>query len=153
MSIASQVFQLSALSQNDPGVADGSTIVCNVTNINNGSLRSGSFPLNSDILLPIPPNGVKPAPATPTWFLIPTGEIADTSYELQISCPTDPNYPAVNITLNASDVQQWANPINGPSVNQIYQEGEYGIFGFAQSGPNGLIYTITAGVLYPVLQA
>ncbi|VXA95464.1 conserved hypothetical protein [Flavobacterium sp. 9AF] len=145
------VFQLSALSQNDLGATDGSKIFCTITKVTNGTLRAGSFPVNEEVHLPTPPgqNGSGP---TPTWFLIPDEAISETSFELQINCPTDSNYPITKITVNASDVQQWAKIPYNDRDNQIYQEGENGIFGFAQEGPNGLIYTITAGVLNPQLQ-
>jgi|GEM_PF-2864287 len=147
------VFQLSVLSQNDNGAADGSKIFCKITNITNGSLRSGSLPLNEGVALPIPPKeGVK-APATPTWFLVPNSNISDTSFELEIYCSTDTSYPTTSITVKASDVEKWgAIPYNDRD-NQIYQKGDYGIFGFAQIGKHGLIYTVTAGVLNPKLQA
>jgi hypothetical protein len=145
------VFQLSALSQNDPGVADGNKLFCNVTSITGGTLRSGSFPINRAVALPIPPgqNGSGP---TPTWFIVPDNTIQETAFNIEVSCPTDSNYPATKITVKASDVQKWAAIPYNERDNQIYQEGEYGIFGFAQEGPNGLIYTVTAGVLNPQLQ-
>jgi len=145
------IFQLSVLSQNDSGAADGNKIFCEITNITNGSLRSGSFPLKEGITLPIPP-GNNPAPTTPTWFLVPDANILDTSFDVKIYCPTDAKYPTTNITVKASDVEKWgAIPYNDRD-NQIYQKGDYGIFGFAQEGPNGPVYTITAGVLHPQLQ-
>jgi len=146
-------FQLSVLSQNDSGAADGSNIFCKITKITNGSLRPGSFPLKEAVALPIPPGENNPAPATPTWFLVPDTNISDTSFEVEIYCPTDSNYPTTNITVKASDVEKWgAIPYNDRD-NQIYQKGDYGVFGFAQEGKKGLIYTITAGVLNPKLQA
>jgi hypothetical protein len=146
-----KVFQLSALSQNDAGAADGNTILCEITKITNGTLRTGSFPINKEVPLPTPPgqNGSGP---TPTWFLQPDGAISEASFELQISCPTDKNYPTTSITVKASDVEKWAAISYNDRDNQIYKNGEYGIFGFAQEGPNGLIYTVTAGVLKPQLQ-
>lgn len=151
--MSNQTFQLSVLSQNDSGAADGAVLVCEVLKINNGTLSSGSFPINSTVNLPIPPNNEAPAPATPTWFLIPSGNISNTSFEIQISCPTDPSYPTTQITINASDVEKWGSIPYDDRDNQIYSKGEYGIFGFAQIGPNGLIYTVTAGVLNPQLIA
>lgn len=147
-----KVFQLSALSQNDNGAADGSQLFCTITQVNGGSLRNGSSPINSEVHLPIPP-GQNSSVATPTWFLIPDGNIEDTSYKLEISCPSDSNYPSTSIVVKASDVQKWALIPYDERDNQIYQNGEYGIFGFAQEGPDGLIYTVTAGVLNPQLQA
>ncbi|NHN27864.1 hypothetical protein FIA58_019475 [Flavobacterium jejuense] len=146
-----KVFQLSALSQNDNGAADGSKIFCEITKITNGSLRTGSFPINKEVHLTTPPGQDGSGP-TPTWFLIPDNDISNTSFELQISCPSDSNYPTTSITVKASDVQIWAAIPYNDRDNQIYQGGEYGVFGFAQEGPNGLIYTVTAGVLNPQLQ-
>ena len=145
------VFQLSALSQNDNGAADGSKVFCKITKITNGSLRMGSFPINKEVHLTTPPgqNGSGP---TPTWFLVPDHHILDTSFELEISCPSDDNYPKTSIAITAAAVQKWASIPYNDRDNQIYQEGKYGIFGFAQEGPSGLIYTVTAGVLNPQLE-
>lgn len=143
-------FQLSALSQNDPGAADGSKLYCEVTSISNGTLRTGSFPINEEVKLPIPPGEGKVAPATPTWFL-ETKEGKDASFEITISCPTDNNYPKTTIVVKESDVIGWDTQPFDERVNQIYQKGEYGIIGFAQKGPEGYIYTITAGILNPRL--
>jgi len=142
------VFQLSALSQNDAGAADGSQLFCEVTKITNGNVRTGSFSINEMIALPTPPgqNGFGP---TPTWFLVPDDNILDTSFTLEISCPSDSNYPTTKITVKASDVQKWAAIPYNERNNQVYQGGKYGIFGFAQEGADGLIYTVTAGVLNP----
>jgi len=144
------VFQLSALSQNDAGAANGSQLFCEVTKITNGTLRTGSFSINEMVALPTPPGQDGSGP-TPTWFLVPDDSILDTSFELEILCPSDNDYPKTAITVKASDVQQWASKPYNDRDNQIYQEGKYGIFGFAQEGPNGLIYTVTAGVLNPQL--
>lgn len=148
---ASKVFQLSALSQNDAEAADGSKIFCEVTKITNGSLRTGSFPINEDVHLTTPP-GQNASGPTPTWYLVPDSDISKTSFDLEISCPSNLSYPKTKITIKGSDVQEWAAIPYDERDNQIYQEGEYGVFGFAQEGPNGLIYTVTAGVLNPQLQ-
>ena len=145
------VFQLSALSQNDAGAADGSQLFCEVTKITNGSLRTGSFSINEMVALPVPPGQSGSGP-TPTWFLVPDDKTLDTSFYLKISCPSDSGYPITNITVKASDVQKGAAIPYNERDNQIYQGGKYGIFGFAQDGPDGLIYTVTAGVLNPQLQ-
>ncbi|WP_130734131.1 hypothetical protein [Flavobacterium sp. J27] len=149
--ITTNVFQLSAVSQNDVEAADGSKIFCTLAKITNGTLRTGSFPINEAVHLPTPP-GQNSSGDTPSWFLIPENNILETSFELEINCPSDSNYPVTKITVKASDVQKWANIPYNERENQIYQEGKNGIFGFAQEGPNGLIYTITAGVLNPQLQ-
>ncbi|TYP99444.1 hypothetical protein C7447_10140 [Tenacibaculum adriaticum] len=147
MSKNKNTFQLSALSQNDPGAADGNKLVCEVTA--NGPLRKGSSPVNKPVKLPIPPSESKKI-ETPTWYLETTkGENA--SFEIKISGPTGSKYPSKSIKVKQSDVQEWASVPFNDRENQIYQEGEYGIFGFAQEGPDGSIYTITAGVLNPRL--
>ena len=146
------VFELNVRSQNDNGAADGNKLFCKITNISNGSLRSGSFPINEEVHLTIPPVQTKSNPIPPVWFLIPNDNILDTEYTLEISCPTDTSYPTKNITIKASDVEKWGAVPYNKRDNQIYQKGDYGIFGFAQEGPKGLIYTVTAGVLNPRLQ-
>ncbi len=143
--MSNNVFQLSALSQNDAGAADGSKLYCKIIGVCNGSLRKGSFSINEDVQLPIPPVVGKQAPATPTWFLIPENGL-EGSFTIEIFCPTDSSYPSKIITVSETDVKNWAKVPFGERENQIYQDGEYGIFGFAQEGP---IYTITAGVLNP----
>lgn len=144
------VFQLSAVSQNDPGAADGTDLFCTITEVTGGKLTAGSFPVNEAVALPIPPPpGENSTDPTPTWFLSPDGDMDNTSYSLEISCPSDANYPTKSITVKASDVKKWAAIPYDDRPNQIYQGGIYGIFGFAQEGPNGLIYTVTAGVLDP----
>ncbi|RBW57222.1 hypothetical protein DS884_11615 [Tenacibaculum sp. E3R01] len=141
----SKVFQLSVLSQNDPGAADRDKLCCKIVGVCNGSLREGSFPVNENVALPIPPQEGKQAPATPTWFLIPENGL-EGSFTVEIFCPTDPSYPSRTIAVSEADVINWAKVPFGERENQIYEGGEYGIFGFAQEGP---IYTITAGVLNP----
>lgn len=147
--MSTSVFQLSALSQNDSGAADGSKLYCKITGYSNGSFRKGSSPVNENVHLPVPPGQSGSGP-TPTWFLIPEYNLLG-SFTIEIFCPTDPSYPTKTITILESDVKSWASESFDKRVNQIYQEGEYGIFGFAQKGPNGPIYTITAGVLNPRL--
>jgi len=143
--MSTKVFQLSALSQNDSGAADGSKLSCKIIGVCNGSLREGSFSINENVQLPIPPVKNKPTPATPTWFLIPENGL-EGSFTIEVSCPTDPTYPSKTITVSETAVKNWAKVPFNNRENQIYQDGEYGIFGFAQEGP---IYTITAGVLNP----
>ena len=150
MSTKNNVFQLSALSQDDSGAADGSKLICKITKTSNGTLRTGSFPIQKDVPLPIPPGENPPAPATPTWFLIPeNGE--NMSFDLEITGPTGSSYPTKTIHVSESEVKKMASVPFSDRENKIYQKGEYGIIGFAQEGSNGLIYTITAGVLNPRL--
>ncbi|PKH50592.1 hypothetical protein CXF68_07735 [Tenacibaculum sp. Bg11-29] len=143
--MSTKVFQLSALSQNDPGASDGSVLSCKIIGVCNGTLREGSFPVNENVQLPIPPGENKSAPATPTWFLIPENGL-EGSFTIEVFSPTDPTYPSKTIAISETDVKNWAKVPFNNRENQIYQDGEYGIFGFAQEGP---IYTITAGVLNP----
>lgn len=144
------VFQLSVLSQNDAGAADGAELFCKITEINNGDLRPGSFAINQNIELPIPPppNGV--GPATPTWFLIPTNDNT-ASFSVEVFCPTDVDYPAVSIIITEEEVRAMVQVPFAKRENVIYQQGEYGIIGFATEGADGLIYTITGGILNPRL--
>ncbi len=148
--MATNVFQLSALSQNDPGAADGTKLQIEVVAVQNGTLRAGSFPIGEEVALPIPPGEDTPAPATPTWFLIPDGKGVPT-FDVVISCPSDPSYPTTKITVKEDAVEGWVTEPFNDRVNQIYSKGENGIIGFAQKGPNGYIYTLTAGILNPRL--
>ncbi|AUC16157.1 hypothetical protein BTO06_13745 [Tenacibaculum sp. SZ-18] len=148
--VKNNIFQLSALSQNDSGATDGSNLYCKITKINNGFLRAGSSPVNEYVHLPIPPGASTKAPKTPTWFL-ETEKGKDASFEITISCPDNPEYPVKSITIKESDVIGWAAEHFEKRVNQIYQKGDNGIIGFAQKGPEGYIYTITAGILNPRL--
>lgn len=147
--MSNNIFQLSALSQNDPGANDGAKLYCKITGVCNGTLLRGSSAVNEDIHLPVPPgqNGSGP---TPTWFLgLENG--LEGSFSIEVFCPSDASYPSKTITVSESDVKKWASVPFEERENQIYQEGANGIFGFAQEGPNGPIYTITAGVLNPRL--
>ncbi|TCI91319.1 hypothetical protein [Tenacibaculum sp. M341] len=148
--MATNVFQLSALSQNDLGAADGDKLQIEITAIHNGTLAAGSFPINKEVPLPIPPGEANPAPATPTWFLVPNGE-GTPSFDVVISSASDPSYPTTKITVTEDTVIGWVTEPFNDRVNQIYSKGENGIIGFAQKGPNGYIYTLTAGILNPRL--
>jgi hypothetical protein len=81
--------------------------------------------------------------------LVPDADIGKAEFKVKISCPTDPEYPTTDITVTGAEAKKWADIPFNDRPNQIYQKGIYGIFGFAQNGPDGLIYTITAGVLNP----
>ncbi len=142
-------FQLSVLSQNDPGAKYSSELFCTVTKVTGGSLKPGSEPLNKPISLPIPSST---PPPTPTWFLDLCND-EESSYSVKITCPTEKTYPTCYIEVKSSDVEKWGAVPYDQRDNQIYSKGEYGVFGFAQIGKNGLIYTITAGVLNPKKQA
>lgn len=70
-------------------------------------------------------------------------------FEVEIFSPSDREYPPLRLTASALDAEAWgAIPYEG-RPNQIYRRGALGVFGFAQHGPNGPIYTFTAGVLDP----
>lgn len=142
------VFQLSAVSQNDVGAADGKAICCTITKICNGTLRQGSSPVGTPVLLPIPSNA-SPHPLTPTWLLAPSGPLDTSGFTLEISCPADAGYPKANIEFSAKDVMAWAQHNDSHPTTQVYQTGAYGIVGYAQNGHQGPIYTVTAGVLDP----
>lgn len=108
--------------------------------------------------MPIPPAPGTIAAPTPTWFIEPpaSGGMDSGTYSIYIWCPSDSSYPGVSIVVSAHNVEQWAAMPhyngNNKSIarpNQIYSTGTCGVFGFAQRGPNGLIYTVTAGVNCP----
>ena len=65
-----------------------------------------------------------------------------------------PGQKTTTIILNAAEVGFWAEYNEKTKTNQIYKEGDCGIFGFAQLNkpadqPAYFIYTITAGVDNP----
>lgn len=145
-----KVFQLSVLSQNDPGTVDGANLAVDVFFAPRTTLRAGSSPMRELVSLPIPaPN----PPPTPTWFFEPQGPT--TIRELLICLVIVDHthrpqpYPPIVIRVPVQDVMAWARIPYQDRPNIIYREGVYGVFGFAQEGPDGPIYTITAGVLNP----
>lgn len=140
-----QVFQLSALSQNDSGAADGSSLYCEVAVLEGVVPQAQpSHPFGQAVHLPIPSEN-----PTPTWWLTPVLGSNDCIFQIVVFCPTDPAYPTTTIVVDALEVIKWGAIPYDERPNQIYSNGIYGIFGFAQDGPNGPIYTITAGVLNP----
>jgi len=156
------VFQLSILSQNDqpnpscPGCSVGDQITATVVDYGGGTIYSENapsgypttnFPINKPVLLPIP--GENPPP-TPTWFMEVTGGIEKAWFEVAINTP---GFSPVQIRVNGSDMAKWVAANQKTDTNQIYAEGNCGIFGYAQenlqSNPLYWIYTITAGVCNP----
>lgn len=150
-SASTKVFQLSVLSQNDPGAQSGANLACVVTAVKKGTLLPDSLPVDQFVSLPIPPTpGVIPPP-TPTWYLKPDPAVSvnAAAYTVEIFCPDDISYPPLSIIVAGGDVAVWGATPYGERKNQVYRGGDRGVFGFAQLGPEGLIYTITAGVLNP----
>lgn len=148
----SQIFQLTIVSQNDPGCEFGTELYATVTAYSGGKLVNGSMPVNQKVKLPIPPAPGTTPPPSPTWFMELADSIDNASYSIEISGPA--GYPTTKILLNGSDMKGWiaANKID--KTNQIYLESNCGIFGFAQEndvngGNTNWIYTITGGVVHP----
>jgi hypothetical protein len=156
------IFQLSILSQNDPGCAAGDKITASVLYHRGGNIYlKGTqpappprypvtdFPLDKPVLLPIPQNLGSP---TPTWFMeISKDDLNEVVFIVEVKTP---GQKAKIIILNAGEVGLWAEENKKTKTNQIYKEGDCGIFGFAQLNiPEGqpayFIYTITAGVDNP----
>lgn len=147
--MSTNVFQVSAVSQNDPKANDGSALYCVVKEVKGATLReSDSFPIGTEVHLPTPPGQSGSGP-TPNWFMIPTGAMEAVILTMEVFCPTNAKYPKTTITIKAADVVKWAEIPKEQRKNQIYAEGADGIFGYATSGRLGPIYTITAGVFDP----
>lgn len=143
-------FQLTVVSQNDPGCSAGSQLSVIVHPPRGGSLLPQSFPVNEAVALPVPPPPTPPP--SPTWWIDLAAGIENASYTLVISGPNGAN--PTTITVNGSDMPQWVSRNEREKTNQIYKEGSCGIFGFAQLSdkkdqPRTWIYTVTAGVDNP----
>jgi len=152
--MANDIFQLTVVSQNDGQCAVGSQLSVVVDPpTGGGTLNPGSFPVSEPVPLPIPPAPGSSAPPSPTWFLAVGDDIANAQYTLTISGPDGANPTAITVT--GADVQTWAAVNVSNSTNQVYLEAACGIFGYAQSNPipggTQWIYTVTAGVAYPVV--
>lgn len=150
--MANDVFQLTVVSQNDPQCAAGAQLSVVVEPpTGGGTLNPGSFPVSESVPLPIPPAPGSSAPPSPTWFLAVGDGIATAQYTLTVSGGPNPT----PITVNGADVQKWAAENVSDPTNQVYLEAACGIFGYAQSNPipggTQWIYTVTAGVAYPVV--
>ena len=149
-----QIFQFTMVSQNDPECSCGNELLGEVTAFEGGILRSDSFPLKKNVSLPIPPPPNTPIPPPPpTWFLELDGNIEDAYFTVTISGP-DSKSPTT-ITIDGSKMKKWIEQNEKEKTNQIYKESSCGIFGFAQknivNSTTSWIYTITAGVSYPVI--
>ncbi|HYX22541.1 MAG TPA: hypothetical protein VFC23_00175 [Thermoanaerobaculia bacterium] len=146
------IFQLTAVSQDDRGCPIGAQLTGTVTAYSGGSLRSGSFPVNQPVPLPIPPRGGHKAPPSPTWFLVLDDSIEDASFTIVIEGPGTNN--PTTITIDGANMPKWVAQNQKEDTNQIYRAGQCGIFGFAQENqpsdqPVYWIYTVTGGVFHP----
>jgi len=153
------IFQLSVLSQNDPGAADGDKLYCTVTREGGGEPWKGSFIFGEPVQLPIPPAPYNTAPPTPTWWIPFTPEsnvngLSEVAYTVEITS-TNKDYIPLTITIKSSELAAWVEKSKTETTNQVYREGTQGVFGFAQFNSGAAcdepywIYTITAGVLNP----
>ena len=143
-----KIFQLTAVSQNDPGCESGTKFTGKVTHYKGGTLRSGSFPVNTPVPLPIPPSPSEQPPASPTWFLELDNGIDAGFFEIHIQGPG--NFQDLPIKIEGSDVAQWTRDNKNGDTNQIYFDGNCGVFGYATPlAPDGWIYTITVAVTDP----
>lgn len=159
------VFQLSMVSQNDqpnpscPGCAAGKEIYGEVIS---AKIKGGTFlsktdpiknypasnePLDTMVHLPYP---LVPAPPTPTWFFEITDGIENFSLKAIIQTA---EAQTTTIHIDGANMPGWVKKNKKETTNQIYQTGNCGIFGFAQSndqaGYTTWIYTLTAGVCNP----
>lgn len=145
------VFQLTTVSQNDPGCYCGDQIYVKITGVNGGQLRDDSFPVNTHVSLPIPPpKGLRGVPS-PTWFLELNTAIENASFQLAISGPC---IPTTTIVVPGKQMQVWVDRNRLEKTNQIYLGGSCGVFGFAQLNEvpgqgTYWIYTITGGADHP----
>lgn len=144
----SHIFQLTAVSQNDPQCSIGSQLTATITSYNGGTLTANSSPLTVDLPIPPPPT----PPPSPTWFLALDHTIKDASFSIEIAGP--PGTQTTAITINGSDMPGWVAQNEKEKTNQIYKQGTCGIFGFAQRNVvegQGVywIYTVTGGVCDP----
>ncbi|MDH7447650.1 hypothetical protein [Aquimarina sp. 2201CG14-23] len=148
------IFQLTMVSQNDPQCNDGTDLFGEVTSFTGGTLGASGLKAQNQVHLPIPPDPSNPKPApSPTWFLELDGSIDKASFSVVISGPK--GYTSTKITIDGSNMESWVTQNEKEKTNQIYKESSCGIFGFAQKNVTASgtywIYTITAGVSYPVV--
>jgi hypothetical protein len=144
-----QVFQLTMVSQNDPGTGCGDELKGIVLGVKGGTLNKTSFPYQEGVSLPVPSND---PPKSPTWFLDLDGNIEDVSITIAVFGPEGEYTPKV-ITINGANMPGWVAQNKKDKTNQVYIESANGIFGFAQQNVVAdtayWIYTITAGVVNP----
>ena len=153
-SVRTQIFRLTAVSQNDPGSKDGAGLFATVTGFTGGKLQHISSPVNEKVSLPIPPPQGKAGPQSPTWFMELDGSINEASFTVEISGPV--GYTPTTIVVKGSDMANWIVANQKEKTNQIYSKGTSGIFGFAQKdnvvdGNLNWIYSITGGVVNPMV--
>ncbi|WP_299889544.1 hypothetical protein [uncultured Lacinutrix sp.] len=147
-----QVFQLTMVSQNDPGTGCGDELYGIVLGTKGGTLnKQTSFPYQEGVHLPIPSND---PPKSPTWFLELDGNIEDVSITVVVFGPEGKYNPTI-ITIDGANMPSWVAQNEKEKTNQIYVESADGIFGYAQENIAGdttnWIYTITAGVANPMI--
>jgi hypothetical protein len=152
--VRTQIFRLTAVSQNDPGTTDGENLSATVTGFTGGKLQSISSPINEKVSLPIPPPEGHTGPKPPTWFMELDGSTKDASFTVEISGPA--GYTPTTIVVKGSDMANWIATNHKEKTNQIYAKGTSGIFGFAQEddvvdGNLNWIYSITGGVVNPMV--
>ena len=150
--MSGNIFQLTAVSQNDPGCPIGAELHAVLTAYSGGTLRSDSFPVGERIHLPIPPGPGKTAPPSPTWFLILDHTIKEASFTIVIDGPGKNNQTSIQI--DGANMPGWVAVNQKEDTNQIYKSGDCGIFGYAQENkpsdqPISWIYTVTGGVYQP----
>jgi hypothetical protein len=150
--MANNTFQLTAVSQNDPGSwPDGSQLTGTLTAYSGGTLESSSPPVNQAVSLPIPPPPGPNPPTPPTWVLVMDKTIKEASYTIVIE---GPGQKPTTINIDGANMPMWVAQNKKEDTNQIYKEGKCGIFGYAQENPVSgqpinWIYTVTGGVSYP----
>ena len=150
------VFQLTVLSQNDPGSVFGDQLSVVVNPPTGGTLTTvpPSSPVGTPVALPIPPAPGTTGPQPPTWLLELSDGIANAQYTLTISGPHGAN--PTHITIDGSNMPEWVTANEQEPTNQLYKKSSCGIFGYAQVNtpegqPTTWIYPVTAGVFYPVV--
>lgn len=142
------VFQLSAVNQDDGRTAGRNLKVRIVSWTSEVSLRHGSDPVENWIDL-----GAPPTPAKNWFFEVGAAGISidQFSVTLEFEGDCDGTYH-MGHTLEGANLATWVATNYREKTNQIYREESCGgIFGYAQCGPAGYIYTFTGGVSNPKL--
>lgn len=138
-----EVFQLTLVSQNDPG-SDGENLFGEVVALEGGPIEGNSDPVNEPLHLPTPQEH-----GSLNWFMNLENGIENAAFTVRISSDENP------ITVLGRDLPAWVAQNQREKTNQIYQESINGIFGYAQKNEKEdmiqWIYTITAGVNHPRL--
>lgn len=152
--IRTEIFRLTAVSQNDPSSLDGADLSAKVTAFTGGELQSISAPADTELSLSIPLPDGRAGYKSQTWFMELDGSINDASFTVEISGPA--GYTTTSIVVKGSDMANWIAANHPEKTNQIYAKGTNGIFGFAQKdnvvdGNLNWIYSITGGVVNPMI--